>query len=104
MGAVGERIHACCSRRVDEYVYDASFVRLRELSLAWTVPAGVAGRLGASSATLVVGGRNLALWTAYRNEWDPEAISYQGGATTFQADFGTMPRPQEFFARINVGF
>lgn len=45
--------------------YKAGFLRLRELSATYTVPPRLVSRLGASSATLGLAGRNLAmLWTA----------------------------------------
>src|SRR5690606_3601484 len=42
-------------------LHDGSFARLRELSLNYTVPAGIAGRLGMNSATVGLGWRNVAL-------------------------------------------
>jgi hypothetical protein len=45
--------------------YEAGFLRLRELSATYDVPASFVSRMGASGATLSVAGRNLAmLWTA----------------------------------------
>jgi TonB-linked SusC/RagA family outer membrane protein len=45
--------------------YEAGFLRLRELSATYDLPASYVSRLGASGATLSVAGRNLSmLWTA----------------------------------------
>jgi TonB-dependent SusC/RagA subfamily outer membrane receptor len=45
--------------------YKAGFLRLREVSATYTVAPALASRLGASSATVGLAGRNLAmLWTA----------------------------------------
>lgn len=45
--------------------YKAGFLRLRELSAAYTFAPSVLSRIGASSATFSVAGRNLSmLWTA----------------------------------------
>jgi TonB-linked SusC/RagA family outer membrane protein len=53
---------------------DASFIRLRDLSLAYDLPSSFARRVGASGARVYVNGRNL--WT--HTEWtglDPELTS-----------------------------
>ena len=90
---------------VDDYLQDASFVRLRELSVSWTAPTRYAEMLKASSATLSGGGRNLSLWTGYSGGWDPESITYvPTSGIFFAADFLTMPEPQHFFVRLNLGF
>jgi hypothetical protein len=90
---------------IDDYLRDASFVRLRELSVSWAAPARVASRLRASSATVTAGARNLALWTRYGGGWDPESITFvPTSGVVFATDYYTMPEPQRFFARLNVGF
>lgn len=55
-------------------VFDASFIRWRELSLSYRVPVSLVERFGLSSATVVLGARNLALimpWSDYPG-MDPE--------------------------------
>jgi TonB-linked SusC/RagA family outer membrane protein len=50
---------------------DASYVRLRDVTLSYTLDAALAGRLQVNNARLYVSGRNLATWT----DWvglDPE--------------------------------
>jgi TonB-linked SusC/RagA family outer membrane protein len=60
-----------------EFVEDASFVKLRELTVRYSVPAGVLERLGplgvggVQSLSLNVSGRNLKTWSDYRG-YDPE--------------------------------
>lgn len=56
-------------------IYDASFIRWRELSLSYRVPSSFVERMGLTSATLVLGARNLALimpWSDYPG-MDPES-------------------------------
>ena len=45
----------------DAFIDDASFVKLRELSLTWNLPAGWAPR----GAAVTLAGRNVATWTKY---------------------------------------
>jgi hypothetical protein len=57
---------------------DATFTRLREVSLAYTFDQpGLRRRLGLSSIELRVSGRNLKLWSDYKG-FDPEV--HTGGA------------------------
>jgi hypothetical protein len=50
-------------------MYEAGFMRLRELSASYTLPATLARRAGASNASVSLAGRNLMmLWTA-QNGW-----------------------------------
>lgn len=50
--------------------YLASFLRLREVSASYTIPARYVSRLGASTGSIALAGRNLAmLWTG-ENGWN----------------------------------
>jgi len=86
---------------------DASFVRLRELSVSYKVDATMAARLGLKSMTVVVSGKNLWMSTDYSGI-DPElnAISRgNGGIGDFQQSidaFG-VPIPKIWNLSIKVG-
>lgn len=61
------------------YVYDASYVKLRELALTWSLPDAAAGRLGfIKGVDLSLTGRNL--WIIHKNL--PYADPEQGAAST----------------------
>jgi hypothetical protein len=62
---------------------DGSFLRLREIGVAWTAPTGLAAKLGARDATFSLTGRNLFLKTNYLGV-DPEtnAIGRDTGGGT----------------------
>lgn len=86
----------------EAYYEDASFIRLREVSLTYSLPADIARYFRARGASLSVGGRNLALWTDYGGP-DPEVIS-AAGAEFGRMDFLTLPQPRRFVARVNFTF
>jgi TonB-linked SusC/RagA family outer membrane protein len=56
---------------VDQFINDASFAKLRELSATYVLPARAARLAGAQNADLTVAGRNLHTWTNYPG-LDPE--------------------------------
>ncbi|HZI27748.1 MAG TPA: SusC/RagA family TonB-linked outer membrane protein [Gemmatimonadaceae bacterium] len=62
---------------------DGSFLRLREIGVAYTAPTGLAAKLGARDATFSLTGRNLFLKTKYQGV-DPEtnAIGRDTGGGT----------------------
>ncbi|EKB47394.1 TonB-linked outer membrane protein, SusC/RagA family [Cecembia lonarensis LW9] len=45
------------------YIQSRSFTKLRELSIGYTLPSTITNRLGISSATFSLVGRNLFLWS-----------------------------------------
>ena len=84
------------------YMEDADFVKLRELSLTYDAPANWATRIGASSLSFTVAGRNLATWTKYKG-LDPE-LNEAGQNNFTTADFLTQPPVRYWIGRINVSF
>ncbi|MBD2755435.1 SusC/RagA family TonB-linked outer membrane protein [Spirosoma validum] len=60
--------------------FDASFVKLREVSLGYDLPAKFVKSIGLQNATFSVYSRNIILWTAAKINIDPEmAFQPQAG-------------------------
>lgn len=87
----------------DPYVEDASFVRLREVAVTYSLPDGLASRLGATGASLTLGGQNLGLWTKYSG-LDPEVVSSVSLSDYARDDFFASPQPRRWVARFNLQF
>lgn len=83
---------------------NGAFTRFRELSLAYRLPDRLTRFLHARNATLTVAGRNLWLWTSFRDT-DPEVQTIPGfpqyGA--FFAE-GGLPPARYLTLRLNLGF
>ncbi|MGH7446820.1 MAG: hypothetical protein ACRELT_04630, partial [Longimicrobiales bacterium] len=86
------------------FMEDASFVKLREISLELMAPEAWASRFfNASAASITISGRNLATWTDYTG-LDPE-INFAGSGSNFTtAEFLTQPPARYFTARVDVTF
>ena len=84
------------------FFQDAGFLKLRELSLTYIAPTAWASRIGASSLSLTLSGRNLKTWTKYKGA-DPE-VSQSGQFNFSTADFLTQPPVRYFIGRVNVTF
>ena len=62
----------------EPYVYDDSFIKLRELRLGWDLPSSLTNRMNANAVNLALVGRNLWTHSNVPNV-DPE-ITYNTGA------------------------
>ena len=84
------------------YIEDASFTKLRELSLGIGIPPRYLRRAGLTGATLTLAGRNLKTWTKYTG-LDPELN--ENGGTNFSTDeFLTQPHVRYYTMRLDVTF
>lgn len=81
---------------------DASFVKLRELKLGYTVPAKVfGGRLPFQAMSISIVGRNLALWTKNQH-FDPETVAT--GSTGMIPGYENMSIPTAKSWGFNINF
>jgi outer membrane receptor protein involved in Fe transport len=85
------------------YLEDASFVKLREISLAYRVPDTFASRFGMSTLTLELAGRNLYTFTDYTG-LDPETNMFGTSTVARGTDFATYPNPRTFSFGLRAGF
>lgn len=88
---------------VDEaFVYSASYVKLREVKLGYTLPASWVKGIGLQSATVSVVGRNL--WIIHKNvpNIDPETAFNNGNAQGLE-DL-TLPTVRNIGFNINLKF
>jgi TonB-linked SusC/RagA family outer membrane protein len=86
----------------EAYIQDGTFVRLRELSLSYTIPGQWARAFRATTATVTLAGQNLALWTKYQG-YDPEVVS-NAVALYNRDDFFTQPPVRRYVLRVNLTF
>ncbi|HEY1008677.1 MAG TPA: SusC/RagA family TonB-linked outer membrane protein, partial [Daejeonella sp.] len=66
------------TNRVDFWYRDATFLRLKNAQIGYTLPKGLLGRVGVSSLRLYVSGENLFTLSDFYKGWDPEMVT--GGA------------------------
>jgi TonB-linked SusC/RagA family outer membrane protein len=84
----------------DQYIQDASFVKLREVSATYTIPDRFAR--GFRHASLGIAARELRLWTNYRGP-DPEVSSLNSSGLGGN-DQGLIPPLSRFTATLNLIF
>jgi hypothetical protein len=82
------------------WIEDATFITLRELSAAWTLPGRLSRMIGARSSSLVFAGRNLFTSTDYTG-LNPEGTA-DGQTQIYQVDLFTLPTPRTFSLRFDA--
>ncbi len=87
------------NRLRDYIVQDASFAKLREISLTYTLPDNYVRAFGGHGATINVAARNLHTWTGWKG-LDPES-QYLSNAN-YEQD--ALPMLASFVTTINVNF
>lgn len=84
-------------------MYDASFVKLRELQVGFNFPAQVLRKTPFKSATLSIVGRNLAVWSKVPHV-DPEVMSYTGGTALPGIEYMSIPSSRSFGVNLSLKF
>ena len=87
----------------ERYVEDASFLRLKLITLGYTLPKSVSSKLGAKSVKFYISAENLVTWTKYTG-YDPEVSSYEQNNLYPGIDFGSYPNSRTFISGLNVTF
>jgi TonB-linked SusC/RagA family outer membrane protein len=83
----------------EPFVYDASFVKLREVRVGLELPRTILQRTGLASGSIAVIGRNLALWSDVPHI-DPETALDAGNAQGFE--YGQLPSTRSIGFSISV--
>lgn len=82
-------------------MYDASFVKLRELQIGYTIPDKIFGKLPIRGATISLVGRNLFLWDKVPHI-DPETMGYSGGTAVPGVENMSIPSSRSY--GVNLSF
>jgi TonB-linked SusC/RagA family outer membrane protein len=96
-------------RASSRWIYDGSYIRLKTVTLGYTIPKSVMSALKISSARVYVSGYNL--WTKTDYISDPEVNTSPLGTTSETTqnvvggvDFYTIPQARQFVVGLNVKF
>jgi TonB-linked SusC/RagA family outer membrane protein len=87
------------------YIEDATFLKLRELSIGVTVPPSMFRGIGAgiNDARISLTGRNLFSWQKYSG-LDPEVANLGSAAIRNNLDVAAYPPSRSIFLNIALGF
>jgi TonB-linked SusC/RagA family outer membrane protein len=87
------------------YVEDASFAKLREVTLSYNVPTRIVSQFGRglSSMQVSLSGRNLLTFTNYTG-LDPEVSNFGNQPIARNIDVAPFPPSRSFWLSVNLGF
>jgi TonB-dependent starch-binding outer membrane protein SusC len=86
------------------YLEDGSFLRFRNITLAYSLPTPLIQRIGLTNMRLYVSGQNLITITNYSG-FDPESQNTGGGRIpSLGVDYLTQPQARVYTFGLNVGF
>lgn len=89
--------------RPSRFVEDGSYLRLKNISIGYTIPSKITEQLSLSSARIYVSGQNVITITNYSG-LDPEVTATADTSLTQGIEFFTAPSPMTFIAGLNVSF
>ncbi|MBK8247283.1 MAG: SusC/RagA family TonB-linked outer membrane protein [Gemmatimonadetes bacterium] len=86
------------------YIEDASFVKVREISVNYDLPQSVYGRLnGVKNARIGFAARNAFMFAGYRG-LDPEVANFGSAAIRNNLDITPYPPSRNLLLNISLGF
>ena len=93
--ALGDSKNWVCS---DMYIQDGSYLRLKNITLGYTLPRRLTNLVRISRLRLFARVENLVTWTKYWG-FDPEIGS---GATSLGVDYGVYPQARTYTLGFNI--
>ncbi|WP_158538491.1 SusC/RagA family TonB-linked outer membrane protein [Chitinophaga skermanii] len=91
------------SRVSSRFVEDGSYVRLKAVTLSYTVPSKVMSKIGFSGLNVYATGQNLLTITNYKG-LDPEVSTSNLNGPAGGIDFGTYPQARAFIFGVKAEF
>ena len=98
------------SNQTRRWIKEADFVKLRELSLTYQLPANVLESIGVNTGSITLSGRNLWMWTKYEfpdqeglGSPDPE-VNFSSNSAYGRTDYASIPMLRTFSASMRISF
>jgi len=89
--------------RLQRYVEDGSYVRLRNITLGYSFPSSVLKKIGMRNVRAYVSGTNLITITKYTG-YDPEVSAYNSNDAQIGVDLSNYPTSKIISFGINLTF
>ena len=94
------------SRTSDRFIEDGSYLRLKNLSIGYTIPAAVLSKATkgyVNRLRIYASSQNLLTFTGYSG-YDPEIASKNGNLLNNGIDYAQYPQARTLLVGINLGF
>ncbi|MGV3508981.1 MAG: SusC/RagA family TonB-linked outer membrane protein, partial [Sphingobacteriaceae bacterium] len=84
-------------------VEDASYVRLKSLTIGYTIPQNLSRKIKVQNARIYLSGSNIWTLTNYTG-FNPEGNTYGQNNTLVGFDYGAYPMAKTYTLGLNIGF
>lgn len=84
------------------FLEDGSYIRLKNITLAYTLPSDLISKAGLRNVRVYATGVNLLTFTQYSG-FDPEVNVFNNTSTSQGTDFLTFPQSKQILFGINIG-
>ncbi|MGI4875441.1 MAG: SusC/RagA family TonB-linked outer membrane protein [Janthinobacterium lividum] len=85
------------------FIEDGSYVRLKNLTVAYTVPVGISKHAAIKNLRVYATALNLITWTNYSG-YDPEVAADPLANTNLGRDYGVYPQARTYTVGLNATF
>jgi TonB-linked SusC/RagA family outer membrane protein len=102
-GTMPKATDAPVTQVTDRYIEDASYIKLKNITLGYTFSHGIISKIHAKQVRIYISAQNLLTITPYTG-YDPEANYYDTDNTKAGIDYGIYPTARTFLAGLNVTF
>ena len=89
--------------RLQRYVEDGSYVRLKNITLGYSVPLSIISKIGVTKLRAYVSGTNLITLTKYTG-YDPEVSAYNSNDAQIGVDLSNYPTARTITFGIDITF
>lgn len=88
---------------LNDFVYDAGFIKMREISLSYNMPSALLSKTPFSRASLSLVGRNLFFFKKHTENFDPEtSFSTTNGGNGIETF--ALPSTRSYGVSLNISF
>lgn len=91
------------NRISDRYIEDGSYLRIKNITLGYTIPAHITRKLLIENMRVYTNIQNLYTFTKYTG-YDPEIGASTSNANVYGLDNGRYPSPQNYTMGLNITF
>ncbi len=92
----------------DRFLYDGSFIRLRNIAFGYNIPKRICERIKLTNMRIYLSGQNILTFTKFTG-WDPEVLrnvqpGSQASNVSFAAPYLATPQAKFITAGLNISF
>ncbi|MCK0156492.1 SusC/RagA family TonB-linked outer membrane protein [Cellulophaga sp. F20128] len=90
--------------RAERWLYDASYVKLRQMTLSYSMPKSFANKLKLKNIDLSIFARNIAILYKKSENFDPEVSNKDASLSSQGSEFASNPSARNIGARVKITF